>query len=299
MNKKEEIMQSAVRLFSEKGYVSTSVQEIANSCKISKGTLYKYFDSKEKLLIQVIEHSHKKMMQNAVNVNFDSSLSAKEKLIKKIIIQFEGFRDNKDFILILLRTILPQNNSEVSCLIKRIKVTMLNWYKDCLTEVYGSKVEPYIWDFSIMLQGVLREYTSLSFRDNKDIDSQHVARFVVETFERMIEHTMDLQPVLTSREMADFETIATDFEAEPLDEQLRKLLKELREKVLTSPIPEQIRHESIAAVHYLQQEVQEQKPRSFLIKSLLLYLAQIETCEPIIRRMEVILKAICTEKSGE
>src|SRR5699024_10166170 len=121
-------------------------------------TLYHFFDSKEELLIQVIESNHKKMLQSAANVNFDPSLSAKEKLIQKIVAQADGFRGNKDFMIMLLRALPPHDNPEIASLMKRIKINMTNWYKDCLLEAYGESVEAYIWDFTIMFRGMFREY---------------------------------------------------------------------------------------------------------------------------------------------
>ncbi|MMZ66194.1 Biofilm operon icaADBC HTH-type negative transcriptional regulator IcaR [compost metagenome] len=44
------ILENALRLFGEKGYESTTVDEIAKESGLSKPSFYKYFDSKENLL---------------------------------------------------------------------------------------------------------------------------------------------------------------------------------------------------------------------------------------------------------
>ncbi|MDY0393924.1 hypothetical protein RWE15_04910 [Virgibacillus halophilus] len=204
--------------------------------------------------------------------------------------------ENKHFISMLLQTIPDQHDTQIIHLIRRIKMTMLNWYKECLTEAYGTKVKPYIWDFSIMFQGVVREYTSLSLKENKDIDFHRVAYFVVEAFERMIDHSTGLTPVLTSREMADYEHFGLGMEPAPPVEQFRELLTELQNKIRQSQVAAQTREELLAAVACLQQEVQAPHPRGFLIQSLLLYLKKIQTYEPVVRRIEVVLQAVFTEE---
>lgn len=296
MKRKEEIMQSAIRFFSEKGYFSTSVKEIADDCKISKGTLYHFFDSKEELLIQVIESNHKKMLQSAANVNFDPSLSAKEKFIRKIVAQADGFRGNKDFMIMLLRALPPHDNPEIASLMKRIKINMTNWYKDCLLEAYGERVEAYIWDFTIMFQGMFREYISLAIHDNKDIDLQRVARFVVERFDTMVCHTTELEPVLTVSEMKEYVECEDGMEQDTSVEELDSLLEELKGKAKRLPIPDRDREECLSAIHSLHHECHENEPRSFFMKALLLYLNENTELKGLLRRIETTVNVNITDE---
>ena len=55
-----EIRQVAARIFREKGYEGTSIQDIADAVGILKGSLYYYIDSKEDLLYDVIRSAHEK-----------------------------------------------------------------------------------------------------------------------------------------------------------------------------------------------------------------------------------------------
>ena len=59
-NKEHEIIEVALQLFSEKGYTSTSVDEIAKESGIAKASFYKFFQSKEDVLVAtVVMHGHK------------------------------------------------------------------------------------------------------------------------------------------------------------------------------------------------------------------------------------------------
>ena len=49
------ILNSALEVFSKKGYSNTSISDIAESAQISKGLIYNYFESKQKLIEDVVQ----------------------------------------------------------------------------------------------------------------------------------------------------------------------------------------------------------------------------------------------------
>ena len=55
-DKKKKILEKAIELFGETGYLKTTVEEITNSLNISKGSFYTYFDSKESLLLGILNY---------------------------------------------------------------------------------------------------------------------------------------------------------------------------------------------------------------------------------------------------
>ena len=52
---REKILSVALELFAKKGYHAASISQIAKKAKISKGLMYNYFASKEKLLDAIIQ----------------------------------------------------------------------------------------------------------------------------------------------------------------------------------------------------------------------------------------------------
>jgi AcrR family transcriptional regulator len=52
--KRKSIMNTALELFSEKGYYATSINDISEKAEISKGLTYNYFSSKEALLNDIV-----------------------------------------------------------------------------------------------------------------------------------------------------------------------------------------------------------------------------------------------------
>lgn len=53
----EEIVEAAAKIFSQKGYEATSLQDIANTVGILKGSMYYYFKNKEDLLFELVQRA--------------------------------------------------------------------------------------------------------------------------------------------------------------------------------------------------------------------------------------------------
>lgn len=52
---KNQIIETALELFSQNGFLGTSMNDIAFQLKITKGALYKHYESKQKILERIIE----------------------------------------------------------------------------------------------------------------------------------------------------------------------------------------------------------------------------------------------------
>jgi len=71
---REQIMKAAETLFSEKGYVQTTIEDISKISEYSRRTIYTYFESKDDILHHIIEKGLvdlKADLENALNLNGD------------------------------------------------------------------------------------------------------------------------------------------------------------------------------------------------------------------------------------
>jgi AcrR family transcriptional regulator len=66
--RQQEILEAAARVFHEKGYESTSIQDIADAVGILKGSLYYYIRSKEDLLYEIIQGIHVDALANVARI---------------------------------------------------------------------------------------------------------------------------------------------------------------------------------------------------------------------------------------
>src|SRR5437016_3860355 len=53
--RREEILEAAVQLFAEHGYPETDMQILADTLRVGKGTLYRYFPSKQDLFLAAVD----------------------------------------------------------------------------------------------------------------------------------------------------------------------------------------------------------------------------------------------------
>ncbi|MBU8769122.1 TetR/AcrR family transcriptional regulator [Cytobacillus oceanisediminis] len=77
---KEKITEKSIRLFDQKGFSETSIQDIVDSLGVTKGTFYYYFSSKEELLMDIHLRYIDDMLDNQHEILGDDSKSSKEKL---------------------------------------------------------------------------------------------------------------------------------------------------------------------------------------------------------------------------
>ena len=68
MNKtKRKIFETSMKLFAEKGYDATSIEDITETVGVAKGTLYYHFTSKEEIFDFLVEEGIK-LLQNSVDI---------------------------------------------------------------------------------------------------------------------------------------------------------------------------------------------------------------------------------------
>lgn len=109
--RRSEILEVAQRLFYQRGYEQTSIQDIINEIGIAKGTFYHYFSSKQDLLDAIIEQMIGQTVQSLQPLLDDEQLSALEKF-NHYFAQAESWKvDNKAFFLGILRTWYNDNNA--------------------------------------------------------------------------------------------------------------------------------------------------------------------------------------------
>ena len=57
VDSRQEILRTAARLFQQRGYDATSMNDVAAALKLSKGGLYHRFQSKDEILFEIMDHA--------------------------------------------------------------------------------------------------------------------------------------------------------------------------------------------------------------------------------------------------
>jgi AcrR family transcriptional regulator len=98
---KKEILDAAMRLFSQKGYHSVSVQEIAAEAEFATGTLYNFFESKDALYEEIMAQCGERVLSKALPI-LDSG-DEKDRIARFIETSVETFRENASVIKLSLQ----------------------------------------------------------------------------------------------------------------------------------------------------------------------------------------------------
>ena len=88
MNLREKIVYESLKLFSMKGFLSTSTQDVMEKAKTSKGGLYNHFKSKDDLFLAVLSEARKRWRERNL-----FGLDQIEKPAEKVKKLLENYRD--------------------------------------------------------------------------------------------------------------------------------------------------------------------------------------------------------------
>jgi TetR/AcrR family transcriptional regulator, fatty acid metabolism regulator protein len=104
-DKRDRILQAAVRVFAQSGFHATRVSEVAKAAGVADGTIYLYFKSKEELLVSLFEDRVEKLLA-FMRDELPKQPNAPARLRAVIDMQLgllEGERELAEVITIILR----------------------------------------------------------------------------------------------------------------------------------------------------------------------------------------------------
>jgi AcrR family transcriptional regulator len=115
MNKtKRKIFETSMKLFAEKGYDATSIEEITSVVGVAKGTLYYHFSSKEEIFNFLIDEGMK-LLQNSILIKTSQKDNSIDKLKSILLIQLKILYKYENFISIVLSQIWGNEPRNIQC----------------------------------------------------------------------------------------------------------------------------------------------------------------------------------------
>ncbi|MEZ0344466.1 MAG: TetR/AcrR family transcriptional regulator [Caldimicrobium sp.] len=133
---RERILEAALKLFSEKGYLGATTKEIAMASGISEVTLFRHFQTKENLFISVLEHYS--FLPKLKELSKDLLVMPLEETLKTLAKAFlQTLKSRRDLIRIMLAE-LPR-------------------YPEIVKESYQKTIEKIIQEISQYFEKLQRE----------------------------------------------------------------------------------------------------------------------------------------------
>ncbi|GGD25128.1 TetR/AcrR family transcriptional regulator [Pontibacillus salipaludis] len=264
--KKVNIIENAIKLFAQKGFSSTSVQEIVNASQISKGGFYLHFNSKDELLHELFEYYWLRM-QTRINEVSSKPLDPKEKFTDQLKVTIEEIATHRDFIIMQVREQAIPFNDTIEHFIRRMRYHSILFYKNHLLGIYGQEIEPYVWEASVMVQGILKSYMDLIIVDNVEFDYYLLAQSITNKIDSLIEgyKQQNDPPVITEKIVQQLTPSSYDFN------HIEELIDQL--EVISTSEPEPDIKET---VEVLLQELKTSSPRKVIITGMAHHLEKYE-----------------------
>ena len=101
--RRNEILDAAERLMVTKGYEQMAIREIVDELQIAKGTVYHYFESKQALLMALVERIGEQAEQLVLPIISDPEMPAQDKLVRFFGVLDQYKRANLDLLFAFLR----------------------------------------------------------------------------------------------------------------------------------------------------------------------------------------------------
>jgi TetR/AcrR family transcriptional regulator, cholesterol catabolism regulator len=134
VDSRQEILRTAARLFQQRGYDATSMNDVAAALKLSKGGLYHHFQSKDEILYEIMNHAMEITEERVLNP-VRSIADPEERLRSLIRLHIEVVLSPRDREITVM---LHENHPLPPALRKRInarKKDYIHFLESLMTEV--------------------------------------------------------------------------------------------------------------------------------------------------------------------
>ncbi|WP_438492953.1 TetR/AcrR family transcriptional regulator [Paenibacillus sp. IHBB 3054] len=267
-NKKEQIIKTAMQLFAVKGSSSTSMQEIAELCGISKGSLYLVFKSKEELERSIYIYCFRMIRDPLQREELESRRSPREKLRNQVEILLNHVYELREFLQRQIQEFAGKGVMEVPEWLRKSNAPLLTWFQNKLETLYGPDILAYTGDLCLLGSGMIHSYIRVIFNQGSPV-----------SIARMADHLVDLLDIVVSGLLAGKPDplISSAFLTQWLEEHgdnPRKsplqLIKEMKVLIsATSAVDTQSLEDGLESLGILESEILMPHPRKAIIRGML------------------------------
>ena len=244
--KKQHILETALKLFLEKGYPKTSMQDIAVGCNISKATLYKFFDSKEGIGILAAFYLTEQMKEKTEKIMEQQELPPRELLKASILVRMENFSERNRFIDELIMSFTPEQMENCLPVMNRNRFHLFDLFLKVIMKSFQLDDEGLAAELTINLNGLMREVSIVVKDDIVKLDEEATADFMAHSLEAILEKRRDKKRLMTEQYLMKIRSAVEDeekqvsplFHRKRLVENLRSALEDYEKNGRTAKLEE-------------------------------------------------------------
>ncbi|WP_421101767.1 TetR/AcrR family transcriptional regulator [Sporosarcina psychrophila] len=259
-DRKRQVLLTAQRLFIDKGFSTTSVQDILDESCISKGTFYNYFSSKNECLIAILVHARDEATVRRRELLIGQDLSDKNVLVEQILIRMHVNREQN--LMPIFEAVFHSGDSDLRTYIKNMLLAEFSWLTRRLVDVYGKAAVPYAADCAVMLFGMMQQILHVwSAVSKEEMDTSKLVRFLLRRIDSIILGMVSTKDAFFTEDVF-FKLSGDEVEQTETKEQLLERLTGFLEFLGDDTLPAGKQY-----VQFLLDELRAESPRVFVLES--------------------------------
>lgn len=257
--RKRRVLLSAQKLFIQKGFNNTSIQDILDDSKVSKGTFYNYFSSKNECLMAILEAAKNDTIARRAKLQHHQQPNDKHVFEKQIAVRFEVTHEHN--LLPLFEYIRHSDDYELQQFVKQYHFQEIKWLASRLVDIYGKEAKHYAFDCAIIFLGIIQQLFHIWRKyTNKKIQPTALISYAMRRIDKIIVDLIETNDLLFGDNWC--ETVGNQVPSK------QQLLRELTELSCGNS------QKAKEYVQFIIDELNLDKPRKYILHSVLISLRQ-------------------------
>lgn len=286
--KRQQILITAMQLFSAKGSSMTSMQEIAEVCGMSKGSLYLHFKSKEELERSIYDYIANRIKDEILSIEQDPLLSLKEQLIKQVEVLLIHFLEIREFLLKQFHDQLPPGNTpfDKDHFHDQLQKTLV-WFNNKLKTLYGAEAEPYTMEIAMFVLGMLGSYIRFLFLPGFHLNVGKAANHLIQLMDDIVHSMLNRrpEPLVPPDVLVQFDRICLEDEVQGPRHPLI-IIRAMKQELKGLPVDPLVKEDAMESLGIMEKELISIRPSRAVVKGMLANLDGIEGLADLQRELK-------------
>jgi AcrR family transcriptional regulator len=175
------ILNAACALFAQQGYMRASIADLADACRLSRGALYHYFDSKEAILFAILDAHVRQMISDVEEAMAQQSTNLDRfRAAIRAIVELNARSSNEQRLILNDLAFLAEPDQKA---VKALERQLVDTVSDLLIrlDTEGKIVKRSKKVYAMMLFGMLN-FSHTWYDPKGDIEPKEFADMVVSLF---------------------------------------------------------------------------------------------------------------------
>ncbi|WP_309270696.1 TetR/AcrR family transcriptional regulator [Paenibacillus sp.] len=283
-DRKQEIMEVAIQIFSRKGFNGSTMQDIAEGCGMSKATLYQHYKSKDQLLLSIFYMVNDRTYSKLKSVMNQNDISAVENLRLQIELHIRDCLSHRDLAKMLMMEQPNAVSDEILKAAGEVQAKVVEHFGQMFKLVYGPRIEPYAVELVFALLSLLGKYNELMILENVAINVKDLSSYLLNLLSYMAEGLMEngVKPILDEHNYPGFLRLGS---SEPEMESIEGLISRMYRNADLLQNSGNAMQDIRDSIQMLDQELQSPSPRRFIVQGMLHNLLGTEEMRELAERL--------------